>query len=76
MRTFGNYHGYLLQENPSTIAVHVGVFGPALAECLKDGNTPVRLAAERCAVHAFQLTRGMSSSVTFQPLGRIGWELI
>ncbi|KAJ4721119.1 translational activator GCN1 [Melia azedarach] len=46
------------KENPSTIAVHVGVFGPALAECLKDGNTPVRLAAERCAVHAFQLTRG------------------
>lgn len=46
------------KENPSVITVHVALFGPALAECLKDGSTPVRLAAERCAVHAFQLTRG------------------
>ncbi|MCI14109.1 translational activator GCN1, partial [Trifolium medium] len=37
---------------------HGTVIGPALAECLKDTNTPVRLAAERCAVHAFQLTKG------------------
>lgn len=34
------------------------IFGPALAECLKDGSTPVRLAAERCALHCFQLTKG------------------
>lgn len=46
------------KANPSLITVHVALFGPALAECLKDGSTPVRLAAERCAVHAFQLTRG------------------
>lgn len=46
------------KANPSAIMVHVALFGPALAECLKDGSTPVRLAAERCAVHAFQLTRG------------------
>jgi hypothetical protein len=27
---------------------------------LKDSSTPVRLAAERCAVHAFQMTKGIS----------------
>ncbi|GLT74735.1 hypothetical protein SLA2020_465160 [Shorea laevis] len=44
--------------NPSAIAVHLSIIGPALAECLKDGSTPVRLAAERCALHTFQLTKG------------------
>lgn len=47
-----------LQANPSAIMSHGTVIGPALAECLKDANTPVRLAAERCAIHAFQLTKG------------------
>ncbi|KAK3197858.1 hypothetical protein Dsin_021273 [Dipteronia sinensis] len=46
------------KANPSAIVVHVTIYGPALAECLKDGSTPVRLAAERCALHAFQLTKG------------------
>ncbi|KAK2365272.1 protein ILITYHIA [Trifolium repens] len=46
------------KANPSAIMSHGTVIGPALAECLKDTNTPVRLAAERCAVHAFQLTKG------------------
>ncbi|KAL9263861.1 ILITYHIA-like protein, partial [Drosera capensis] len=46
------------KTNPSVIMVHASIFGPPLAECLKDGNTPVRLAAERCALHAFQLTKG------------------
>ncbi|KAK9292309.1 hypothetical protein L1049_020274 [Liquidambar formosana] len=46
------------KANPSAITNHVMIFGPALAECLKDGNTPVRLAAERCALHAFQLAKG------------------
>ncbi|GAB2287177.1 eIF-2-alpha kinase activator GCN1 [Dionaea muscipula] len=46
------------KANPSAIMVHASIFGPSLAECLKDGNTPVRLAAERCALHAFQLTKG------------------
>jgi hypothetical protein len=44
---------------------HGTVIGPALAECLKDANTPVRLAAERCAVHAFQLTKGTYSCIFF-----------
>ncbi|XP_009587833.1 protein ILITYHIA isoform X1 [Nicotiana tomentosiformis] len=44
--------------NPGAIAIHVSKFGPVLADCLKDGNTPVRLAAERCALHAFQLAKG------------------
>ncbi|KAI3785034.1 hypothetical protein L1987_44143 [Smallanthus sonchifolius] len=46
------------KENPTAITVHVTVYGPVLAECLKDGSTPVRLAAERCALHALQLTKG------------------
>ncbi|POO02948.1 Proteasome component Ecm29/Translational activator Gcn [Trema orientale] len=46
------------KANPLVILGHVNVIGPALAECLKDGSTPVRLAAERCAVHIFQLTKG------------------
>lgn len=46
------------KANPSALMTHITIFGPALAECLKDGNTPVRLAAERCALHAFQLTKG------------------
>ncbi|KAF3663594.1 hypothetical protein FXO37_11913 [Capsicum annuum] len=44
--------------NPGAIAIHVSKFGPVLADCLKDGNTSVRLAAERCALHAFQLAKG------------------
>ncbi|KAM7532155.1 hypothetical protein LguiB_035565 [Lonicera macranthoides] len=46
------------KANPSAVVAHVSVFGPVLAECLKDGSTPVRLAAERCALHTFQLTKG------------------
>ncbi|CAN4115226.1 unnamed protein product [Withania somnifera] len=46
------------KANPGAIAIHVSKFGPVLADCLKDGNTPVRLAAERCALHAFRLAKG------------------
>lgn len=46
------------QANPSAVLNSLAILGPALADCLKDGNTPVRLAAERCALHAFQLTKG------------------
>ncbi|KAG4916996.1 hypothetical protein JHK87_054553 [Glycine soja] len=46
------------KANPSAIMSLGTIVGPALAECMKDGNTPVRLAAERCALHAFQLTKG------------------
>ncbi|OVA02254.1 HEAT [Macleaya cordata] len=45
------------KASPSIVAF-VPNLGPALAECLKDGSTPVRLAAERCALHVFQLTKG------------------
>ncbi|KAF5735270.1 translational activator GCN1 [Tripterygium wilfordii] len=44
--------------NPSVLLAHITMVGPALAECLKDGSTPVRLAAERCALHTFQLAKG------------------
>lgn len=46
------------KANPAAIMGHVSIFGPALAECLKDGSTPVKLAAERCALHSFQLAKG------------------
>lgn len=46
------------KSNPMAITPHVTVIGPSLAERLKDGSTPVRLAAERCALHVFQLTKG------------------
>ncbi|KAK7285862.1 hypothetical protein RJT34_20645 [Clitoria ternatea] len=46
------------KANPSAIISQGTIVGPAIAVCLKDANTPVRLAAERCAVHALQLTRG------------------
>ncbi|XP_027348848.1 protein ILITYHIA isoform X2 [Abrus precatorius] len=46
------------KANPSAIMSQSTITGPALAECLKDANTPVRLAAERCALHAFQLIKG------------------
>lgn len=46
------------KANPSAIMSQGTIVGPALAECLKDANTPVRLAAERCILHAFQLTKG------------------
>ncbi|KAJ4845080.1 hypothetical protein Tsubulata_039395 [Turnera subulata] len=46
------------KANPPQILANVSVIGPALADCLKDSSTPVRLAAERCALHVFQLTKG------------------
>ncbi|KAL0302977.1 UNVERIFIED_CONTAM: protein ILITYHIA [Sesamum radiatum] len=46
------------KANPQGLIIHTSIFGPALAECLKDGSTPVRLAAERCALHSFQLSKG------------------
>ncbi|GLJ35635.1 hypothetical protein SUGI_0716270 [Cryptomeria japonica] len=39
-------------------AAYLPTLGPVIAESLKDGSTPVRLAAERCALHVFQLTKG------------------
>ncbi|KAJ1694352.1 hypothetical protein LUZ63_011050 [Rhynchospora breviuscula] len=46
------------KANPSALMVNISHLGPAIAECLKDGSTPVRLSAERCALHVFQLTKG------------------
>ncbi|KAL6576158.1 eIF-2-alpha kinase activator GCN1 [Orobanche hederae] len=48
----------LLQAKPSAISAHTATFGPVLTECLKDGIPPVRLAAERCDLHTFELTNG------------------
>lgn len=33
--------------------------GPGVGECLRDTSAPVRLAAERCAFHLFQLSKGL-----------------
>ncbi|CAO2827459.1 unnamed protein product [Amaranthus hypochondriacus] len=46
------------KTNPAAFLCHASIFGPALAECLKDGSAPVRLAAERCSLHSFQLAKG------------------
>ncbi|KAL5712127.1 eIF-2-alpha kinase activator GCN1 [Ranunculus cassubicifolius] len=48
----------ITKVNTSAITSYLSSIGPALADCLKDGSTPVRLAAERCALHVFQLTKG------------------
>lgn len=44
--------------NTEFVLANISSIGPAVAELLKDGNTPVRLAAERCVLHVFQLTKG------------------
>nr|CAB3498404.1 unnamed protein product [Digitaria exilis] len=44
--------------NHSALATHHSILGPAIADALKDPSMPVRLAAERCALHVFQLTKG------------------
>ncbi|XP_073041088.1 protein ILITYHIA [Primulina eburnea] len=49
------------KANPQAVIIHTSLFGPVLAECLKDGSTPVRLAAERCALHSFQLVKGIEN---------------
>ncbi|KAJ3693130.1 hypothetical protein LUZ60_012225 [Juncus effusus] len=46
------------KANPSAIMSNISFVGPAIAERLKDNSTPVRLAAERCALYAFQLSKG------------------
>ncbi|PIA40115.1 hypothetical protein AQUCO_02500083v1 [Aquilegia coerulea] len=51
----------IAKENPSAVIPYLPTVGPILADCLKDGSTPVRLAAERCALHIFQLTRGLEN---------------
>ncbi|KAJ7561862.1 hypothetical protein O6H91_03G044500 [Diphasiastrum complanatum] len=44
--------------NVDAIGSYSAIFGRAVGDCLKDSNTPVRLAAERCALHLFQLNKG------------------
>ncbi|EPS58996.1 hypothetical protein M569_15816, partial [Genlisea aurea] len=46
------------KANPQSMMLHVSLYGPAIAECLKDGSSPVRMAAERCALYSFQLSKG------------------
>ncbi|KAM0871524.1 hypothetical protein ACQ4PT_039331 [Festuca glaucescens] len=52
--------------NHSALATHISILGPAVGITLKDSSTPVRLAAERCAVHVFQLTKGADNVTTAQ----------
>lgn len=47
--------------NAIAVTSYLPTLGPMIAECLKDGSTPVRLAAERCALHVFQLTKGVEN---------------
>ncbi|KAL6843469.1 hypothetical protein ACP4OV_026531 [Aristida adscensionis] len=62
--------------NHSALATHYSVLGPAIADALKDSSTPVRLAAERCALHVFQLTKGADNVTAAQKhLGMTSLEL-
>ncbi|XP_062214757.1 protein ILITYHIA-like [Phragmites australis] len=62
--------------NHSALATHYLILGPAIADALKDSSTPVRLAAERCALHVFQLTKGADNVTAAQKhLGMTGLEV-
>ncbi|CAN6297987.1 unnamed protein product [Urochloa humidicola] len=62
--------------NHSALATHHSILGPAIAGALKDSSTPVRLAAERCALHIFQLTKGPDNVTAAQKyLGMTGLEV-
>ncbi|VAI01787.1 unnamed protein product [Triticum turgidum subsp. durum] len=52
--------------NHSALATHISILGPAIGDTLKDSSSPVRIAAERCAVHVFQLTKGADYVTTAQ----------
>ncbi|XP_020166080.1 protein ILITYHIA [Aegilops tauschii subsp. strangulata] len=52
--------------NHSALATHISILGPAIGDTLKDSSSPVRVAAERCAVHVFQLTKGADYVTTAQ----------
>ncbi|KAL4190632.1 hypothetical protein AMTRI_Chr07g25710 [Amborella trichopoda] len=47
-----------VKANVFAVTPSLSAMGPVLGLCLKDGSTPVRLAAERCILHLFQLTKG------------------
>uniref|UniRef100_A0A0E0D5U2 TOG domain-containing protein n=1 Tax=Oryza meridionalis TaxID=40149 RepID=A0A0E0D5U2_9ORYZ len=62
-------------NNPA-LATHLSILGPAIAEALKDTNTPVRVAAERCALHVFQLTKGADNvTIAQKHLNMTGLEV-
>ncbi|RLN40709.1 translational activator GCN1 [Panicum miliaceum] len=62
--------------NHSALATHHQILGPAIADALKDSSMPVRLAAERCALHVFQLTKGPDNVTAAQKyLGMTGLEV-
>ncbi|CAL4935623.1 unnamed protein product [Urochloa decumbens] len=62
--------------NHSALATHHSILGPAIADALKDSSMPVRLAAERCALHVFQLTKGSDNVTIAQKyLGMTGLEV-
>ncbi|KAJ4956785.1 hypothetical protein NE237_013568 [Protea cynaroides] len=49
------------KANPLIFTANHTKLGPALSEWLKDENVPVQLAAERCVLHVFQLTKGVEN---------------
>ncbi|EFJ34482.1 hypothetical protein SELMODRAFT_230367 [Selaginella moellendorffii] len=51
---------------PDSLAARITTLGPAIAESMKDSNTPVRMAAERCAYHVFQLNKGPENTQVAQ----------
>ncbi|WVZ60305.1 hypothetical protein U9M48_010349 [Paspalum notatum var. saurae] len=62
--------------NHLALATHYSILGPAIADALKDSSMPVRLAAERCTLHVFQLTKGPDNVTAAQKyLGMTGLEV-
>ncbi|CAM6126914.1 unnamed protein product [Calypogeia fissa] len=56
----------IAKSNADMLNPFWSTLGPAVRDCLKDSSTPVRLAAERCAYHLFQLSRGAENVQTSQ----------
>lgn len=49
---------WIAKANVDVVSPYMNSLGPVLADLIKDGSTPVRLAAERCAFHVMQLNKG------------------
>ncbi|KQK13484.1 protein ILITYHIA [Brachypodium distachyon] len=61
--------------NHSALGSNISILGPAIGDTLKDSSTPVRLAAERCAIHVFQLTKGADVTTAQKLLNMTGLEV-
>lgn len=49
---------WIAKANVDMVNPFMNNLGPVLGELIKDGSTPVRMAAERCVFHVMQLSKG------------------